>query len=614
MATRQVAAVVIIGWACACGRSPQVPQPGARNLLLITIDTLRADRVGAYGYARAQTPALDALAARGLRFERAFAPAPITLPSHASLLTGRYPPGHGSRDNGMRVRPDVPTLATELRARGFATAAFVAAFPLDRRFGLERGFEVYGDHLPRGDDGRPLNERPAREVVDEAVAWLERVPAGRRFFLWVHLFEPHAPYGSDPSAGNPSSRYDQEVAIADRQVGRLLAALGPAARDTLVVATADHGEAFGEHDEIGHSVFVYDTTLRVPLILAGPGVTARVVQADVSLIDVAPSAMRRLGEPPFDTDGVDVSNVVTGGEPPKRELYAESFAPLVEFGWAPLRSVRIAPWKFIEAPEAELYDVARDPAEMTDVREAQAQVSRQLADRVSRYGPAELPTDAAAPLGGDARARLGALGYVAGGPRPATGARPDPKSRRALAARIAQVTSGELQGDALKNALVQILAEDPGNTQAHLRLGAFFSRTGQCTAAMPHLSRVIAQKFPSADPYIILASCAGRSGNMPEAAAALEAADRIEPGNPVVIANLGVLHASTGALDAARTSFERALQIDPALNEARFNLARVYARLGRRADAAREAHELLARLPAGAPQRAEVERLLAAVQ
>ena len=217
-----------------CGRDTIPASPRVRNLLLITIDTLRADRVGAYGWSRARTPALDRLAAEGVVFDRAYAAAPITLPSHATILTGRYPPGHGSRDNGMRMSTAPATIATELHARGFATAAFVAAFPLDHQFGLDRGFDVYGDRLGHEPDGRPANERSASQVVDEAIAWLHStagpglpaspaqpaLPAHRPFFLWVHFFEPHAPYAGDRSR-LAVDRYDDEVATADAAVGRV---------------------------------------------------------------------------------------------------------------------------------------------------------------------------------------------------------------------------------------------------------------------------------------------------------------------------------------------------------------------------------------------------------
>ena len=211
--------VVLLLTCAACTASPPeraVTTP-ARHLVLITIDTLRADRVGAYGYTRARTPHIDALAARGVRFEHAYATAPITLPSHASLMTGRYPPGHGARHNGMRVDAAVPTLAKTLSAAGFATGAFVSAFPLDRRFGLTTGFADYNDHMPRGARGRFENERPGRDTVNDALAWLTTTrSAGRRLFLWVHLFEPHAPYGQAGSGRPVADRYDDEIAESDR--------------------------------------------------------------------------------------------------------------------------------------------------------------------------------------------------------------------------------------------------------------------------------------------------------------------------------------------------------------------------------------------------------------
>ena len=246
----------------------------ARHVLLITIDTLRADHVGAYGAPGARTPVLDGLARDGVRFERAWAPTPITLPSHASLLSGQYPPSHGARHNGIAIGAAVPTLATTLKEAGFATGAFVSAFPLDRRFGLARGFDVYDDELPRSEDGRPLNERPGAETVTRAIAWLS-AHGDARVFLWVHLFEPHAPYGVPGSGASAEARYADEVATADREVGRLTGALGDRASSTLIVATADHGEAFGEHGETGHSLFVYDSTLRVPLLLARAWYPAR---------------------------------------------------------------------------------------------------------------------------------------------------------------------------------------------------------------------------------------------------------------------------------------------------------------------------------------------------
>ena len=609
----------------ACSHAP-VSTPPARNLLLITVDTLRADHVGAYGWARARTGTLDGLAKSGAVFERAYAAAPITLPSHATLLTGRYPPGHGARDNGLRVSPTVPTLATELRARGFATAAFVAAFPLDHQFGLNRGFDVYGDRLPRAADGRPADERPAADVVNDAIAWLSSQSAIRDprsaappFFLWVHVFEPHAPYG-DPSSARPAlDRYDDEIATADREIGRLIAALGPAAASTLVVAAGDHGEAFGEHGEYAHSIFIYDTTLRVPLLMSGPGISAGTRVADVvTLADVAPTVMRGLGVPMADVDGIDLSPAFSRRSLPQRELYAESFAPLVEFGWAPLRAVRSGAWKLIASPKPELFDIEHDRAEQTNAIASRGDAARRLETRVGRYSGDSLNADASA-VGGDAAQRLRALGYSSGSqstihnPQSAI-SRPDPKDRRDLIARIAQVTAGELSGPALLTALEGIVREDPHNGQAQLRLGYAELQAGDCTRAEPAFHAAAATGLPTADVHLGLATCLGRRGDLAGAERALAEARRSEPDNPAVTANLGLLQASKGDFAAAIASLSAAVALDPSMDEARFNLALVYAKAGRRAEAAAAARDLLGRLPVGASQRPVVERLLDAVR
>ena len=554
---------------------------------------------------------MDGLAARGARFARAYATAPITLTSHASIMTGRYPAGHGARHNGIRVDLRTPTLAERLTGAGFATGAFVAAFPLDRRFGLIKGFQTYGDSLPRGADGRPANERPARAVVDEAIGWLNRRSSGR-FFLWVHLFEPHAPYG-DARDGRPAAaRYGDDVAEADRQVGRLLGALGDHASSTLTVVTSDHGEAFGEHGEIAHSIFVYDTTLRVPLIVAGPGVRAGTeIQQRVSLVDIASTAASLLGAGAFNADGVDLSAALAGAEPHARTLYAESFAPLFDFGWSPLKSVRDGEWKYIDAPKPELFHLAADEGETTNRYGAERPRAAALADQARRYAGAD--ADLAARKDPEATARLQALGYIGAG-APTTGARPDPKDKRVLAARIAQVISGELQGKELERALRGVLAEDPKNPQANLRLGYVLLESKRCREAVARFRNAIAAQLPSADAHLGLAACQTAQREFDAATEALREAERVEPGNPVVLANLGIVLSDAGKPEAAIDPLQRALTTDPNLHQARFALAIAFARAGRRAEAARTADELLRRLPPDAPQRSEVRRLIESVK
>jgi choline-sulfatase len=615
--SRLGAALLLISLALACsGPLPAPPAQApsmARNVVLITIDTLRADRVGAYGYAAARTPAIDGLAARGTRFDRTYATAPITLTSHASLLSGRYPAGHGARHNGLRANATTPLLTEALAREGFAAAAFVSAFPLDRRFGLDRGFQTYGDRLPRL-NGKLASERAGHEAVSEAIAWLgehrSRAGAGQpaaRFFLWIHLFEPHAPYGSPGDQRPVSVRYDEEIAESDRQVARVIEALGPDMNATAFVVTADHGEAFGEHGEIAHSIFVYDTTLRVPLVFAGPGIGRHVVETPVSLVDVAPTIARLAGIKGFDADGVDLAPALGGAAAPSRALYAESFAPFLDFGWSPLRSVREDGWKVIDAPRPELFRLADDPGESRDLSSSEGSRTAAMRERVERYGPATMDPKAATDR--EAASRLQSLGYVGGGTRGAArGA--DPKDRRDLAADIARVTSGELHSQKLEGVLRRILATDPGNPFAHLRLGFVLQESKGCAEANSHFTAAIEAGIPGADAYLGRAACHTAARRIDAALRDLRDADRTEPGNPVVLANQGILLSDSGRPTDGLPFLERTLTIDPDFHQARFHLAITFARLNQRANAAREAGELLRRLPSDAPQRQEVQRLL----
>jgi arylsulfatase A-like enzyme len=614
------AGLVCLLAACTGSAPPAQPAPKP-NVLLITIDTLRADRVGAYGDRTARTPSLDALAREGTRFDRAYATAPITLTSHATLMTGRYPPGHGARHNGMRLDLAVPTLADAFTRAGASTAAFVAAFPLDRRFGLIKGFQTYGDTMPRDQTGHQANERPGRAVADEALAWLD-AHRQTRFLLWVHLFEPHAPYGNpaDPAqARRPiDQRYDEEVAEADAQAGRVIRGVQTIGAPVLIVAAADHGEAFGEHGEVSHSLFAYDTTLRVPLILSGPGVqTGRVFSDPVSLVDVAPTIAALAGLGAFDSDGVALPVGNIPDLPPKggsyRQIYSESFAPLLDFGWAPLRTIRAGGWKYIAAPKPELYDLANDPGETRNLAVAEPARAADFARRVDAIAGAALPS-AGANADPAVRARLQALGYLSGRPADNAAARPDPKDRRELARRMAEVASGELQGDSLERALHDILRLDPRNPQANVRLGYVLMNKGRCRDAIARFAAAIDASLPGTDALLGRAGCEIALKNPAAARGTLTRALEIEPDNPVASANLGLLLSDTGAPADALPYLQRALTLDPDLHQARFGLAIAFARLGRRTDAAREADELLRRLPAGAPQRDEVQRLLASVR
>src|SRR5438445_6224684 len=320
---RRLAAVVItvVAVLAAAGLGAwwrSVRTPPRPNLLLVTIDTLRADHVGVYGDTRARTPTLDGLAARGVRFEHVQTPVPMTGPSHATILTGLYPPVHGVRDNIVfSLDARHRTLATLLRAQGYRTAAFVGAYPVAAAFGFRQGFDTFSEDFKESDVPGAGAQRRANEVVDDALGWLERPGAGP-FFVWIHLYDPHAPY--DPPepyrtdfAGRP---YDGEIAFADAQLGRVFEWLRASGheRDTVVAALSDHGESLGEHGEMTHAVLLYEATLRVPMLLAGPGIpSGRVVPARVGTVDLAPTLMRLVGlTPPPEMTGRDLRPALRG--------------------------------------------------------------------------------------------------------------------------------------------------------------------------------------------------------------------------------------------------------------------------------------------------------------
>jgi tetratricopeptide (TPR) repeat protein len=331
----------------------------------------------------------------------------------------------------------------------------------------------------------------------------------------------------------------------------------------------------------------------------------------VSLVDVTPTLLDLAGAPPLRVDGASLVPALRGAPLPERALYAETYAPLMDFGWSPMRSLRSGGLKYIEAPRPELFDVSADPEEGHDLVAARPRDRERLAALLRGLDrpPAQAANDP------EARRRLAALGYVSSaGTTPASARRPDPKDRRELAARMAHAFSGELTGPALRRALEQLAAADPGNALVRTRLGDALVEAGELPAAEPHFRAGIAGKLPSADPYLGLALCLVSSRRQAEARRVLSAASEVEPGNPVVHANIGALALEAGRLDAAESSLARALGIDPDLHQARFNLVRALARGGRPAEARAQAEELLRRLPESAPQRPEVERLLRALR
>jgi arylsulfatase A-like enzyme/Flp pilus assembly protein TadD len=583
------------------------------NLLLVTLDTVRADHLGPYGYAAAETPNLDRLAREGVRFASASSTVPLTLPAHATILSGLLPLQHGLHNNGAGRFPEtLPTLATDLKASGYRAGAFVAAFVLDRRFGLERGFDRYDDEIERDPDspGGLMAERPGAVVVDRALAWLAEAPSpDPPFFLWVHLYDAHAPY--DPPepfrsrhAGRP---YDGEIASVDAQVGRLLQALearGAAGR-TLVAVMADHGEALGEHGEPTHGLLVYEATLRVPLLLRAPGVLAsgKTVGAPVSLADVAPTLAGLLAVPFADTPaaprGRDLSAALrSGGEPPPPELYAESEYPRT-FGWAALASVRRGSLKLIAAPRPELYDLANDPGEQKNLAERDPRRRDLEAHLEELRRGARAAAAAPASMDQEARERLASLGYVAATQAPpgSQQASRDPKDATVLFRGFEEANAALLAGrldDAVAR-LEPLVAADPHNPVFRGALAQAHRRRGDDRKAVAAYRQAVADAPGDGDGWYNLAVTLQESGQTREALQAIDEAVRLDPDRAEAHNARGIALLGVGKPEEAMVAFDRASALDPRDARPQNNRGNVLRQLGR-LDEAEQAYRRAAAL------------------
>jgi arylsulfatase A-like enzyme/Flp pilus assembly protein TadD len=499
---RTAAAIALSAAAASCLVRP--PGPPRANLLLVTIDTLRADHVGAYGATNGATPTLDALAADGVRFDQVQTAAPLTAPSHATILTGQYPPVHGVRNNVIfTLGSKYPTLATLLKARGYRTAAFVGAYPVAAAFGFSQGFDTFDEGFHESSPGEQGAERRADEVADSAIKWLGAAGGGP-FFVWVHFYDPHAPYDPPPPyrerfGGHP---YDGEIAFADAQLRRVLDAFRASGRDkhTVVMAMADHGEGLGDHHELTHAVLIYESTMRVPLVVAGTGVPrGRVVTSRVATIDVLPTAMGLLG---FETDknllGRDLRPLMAGRPMASDPFYAESLFGRLSCHWAALRGWVQDDWKLVVGAEPELYNLASDPQEQRNLARDEPDRVRRMTEGLQR-GLRRL-----APLGDKAQAtpvtaeqeeRLRSLGYAAGsggGGALDDPSLPDPRTHVVFYDTLQQ--SLVARGPGLPRAfddIQRIVAADPGNPFAHGALATMSYQYGSFAVAAQAFARVL---------------------------------------------------------------------------------------------------------------------------
>jgi arylsulfatase A-like enzyme/Flp pilus assembly protein TadD len=531
---------------------------------------------------------LDTLAEQGVRFDAAISPTPLTLPSHASLMTALDPPDHGVRHNGIhRLGGGIPTLAERLADAGFETAAFVGALVLDSRFGIDRGFSVYDDAMTGRMSGHVgYAERSADAVADAALEWLERAPD--RFFLWLHFYDAHADYAPPPGFASAfaSRPYQGEIAFVDAQLGRVLDALERRwpGEGTLVVATSDHGESLGEHGEATHSYTVYGATQRIPLLMSGPGLPpGRVVAETVRLVDVAPTVLALAGAEPLpDVAGRDLRALLDGREREERAAYVETQATRLDYGWSPLLGIRTARFQYIRAPRPELYDLENDPDELVNVAreraEEVARLDRMLAQRLParpETGSASRPSVA---LSEADRARLRSLGYVvpasgaAGATDPHATVGPDPKDEIALL-RVLGEAQRDVDAGRLDAALARLEGSGNEGTAVRAMRASIAVATDDFEAAERDARAVLALQPERPDVLLILGRALAGQGRIEEARAALEAAVLLDPGNASAWILLGRVHEHRGHSDAARNAFERARAANPESTEAAWRLA-----------------------------------------
>jgi arylsulfatase A-like enzyme/Flp pilus assembly protein TadD len=571
-ASRILPAVVALLFACGPARAAAPSRP---NLLLVTVDTLRPDRLGCYGSRSVKTPAIDRLAASGALFERAFAHTPLTLPSHTSILLGTTPLQHGVHDNGnFKVPEGLPTLATFLKGQGYATGAFIGAFPLDARFGLDRGFDVYDEGYGSG-TGLDFKfvERRAEAVVGAALAWLD----GRAgpWFVWVHVFDPHQPYEPPPpyAARYKDDPYGGEVAYVDASLARLFAYLDDSrqAGSTVVVLTGDHGQSLGEHGETTHGYFAYNSTLWIPLIVAGPGVKPGRIEASVCHVDIFPTACDLLGlARPSYLQGLSLLPALRGRDLAAlaaRPIYFESLYAYYRRGWAPLRGFIEGPRKFIDLPIPEVYDLAADFGEAKNLAGPDVAKDRaRLAALVKAGSGAE---SAARPeLGAAAREKLQSLGYVGGYQPPAKtdfGPAEDLKTLLPFNQKFERAQDLYFRGQTEPSIalLRELVKERPDFDNPYLFLVTVYEKQGRLAEAETLLEAGAAanpRNYKLAIEHGIVLAEIGRND---EAVAVLAKAARMIDWDPELWNYMGVAYWNKGDLANAVTAYERALALDP---------------------------------------------------
>ncbi len=584
-----LAAALGLGLSCAA------PKPPATNVLLVTIDTLRGDRWGCLGDPDARSPVADRIARGGLLAFEGRAPAPLTLPSHASMMTGLTPAQHGVRDNGIfALAPDRGiTIAEALRAEGWTTAAFVSAFPLARRFGVDRGFDVYDEFLGGGESEGTggLRERTAGETVERVQRWLERRPPDpkRPVFAWVHFFDPHANYTA-PAVWNAAlggRAYDAEVAFVDHELGRLVRLLEIARGRFRLAIASDHGESLGEHGEDTHGVLLHAATIRVPIVLRADGYVPRLRARPVPLESIARSVLDLAGsQAALDPAAADAVMRFEG------PTHAETLYPALNFGWRALRAREADGWKLIAGAAEKLYRTSDDPGETSNLAASRPDEVRSLREALEAAfaaASAATPRDASAE---DTEA-LRSLGYLSAGgteaPKIAAafthGTDPTEKIHllRLINLGISRLDGGHA-ADA-ESALAQVVEEDPSNRLALEFLGRSQLRQGRAVEARNTLRRAVAKGLNPTPVYLDLARAEREAGDGEGERLVLENALALDPRSMAIRIALARHFAERGRIDQAIALLEEARRRHPKAAEPCVALAQIYGHQGRRKDA-----------------------------
>ena len=574
---------LLVGAGCRGGRDVG-PFPDA-SVLLVSIDTLRADHLPAYGYTAGSTPAIDALAREGIVFEDVYSHCPQTLPAHASMLTGLIPPHHGVRDNlGFRLEPSKRTLATRFRAAGFATGAAVSAYVLRRATGIGEGFDAYDDAIEtdRASEAMAEQQRDGAAAVESLARWLGGL-GGRRFFAFLHLYEPHAPYTPPAAHRGHALAYDGEIAYADELVGRLVGSLraGGFLDRAVVAVTSDHGEGLGDHGEKEHGFFVYRESVRVPLVVRLPG-QARAgtrVAGVVAQVDLPATLLDLVGLPAEGMDGVSQRKAIAAGRAERRPVYSETLYPRYHFGWSELQAVTDERLRYIRAPRPELYDVGADPAEKRNLVSERTGAAATMAAWLGGVGTA-VPAPASVPP--EVREKLAALGYVGTAPAPRpSGPLADPKDEVGTYEAFRDATGLRREGrDAeATEALQRLLAASPGMLDAREELGLTLFRLGREADAVAALEAVAAADPMRSSAHLALARIHALRGRRERAEkeAALAAVE--DPGQ--AYETLAGLLMDAGRVDEAAAFARRSLAADPERVTERYVLGLAAQRAGR---------------------------------